>query len=61
MTPTYETILVETPAPGVGLVRLNRPTALNALNSQLTGEVICGDGSLRRRREHQVPDTDRQR
>jgi enoyl-CoA hydratase len=36
----YETILVETPAPGVGLVRLNRPQALNALNSQLTGEVF---------------------
>jgi enoyl-CoA hydratase len=38
---TYETILVETPAPGVGLVRLNRPTALNALNGQLTGEVFA--------------------
>jgi enoyl-CoA hydratase len=37
---TYETILVETPAPGVGLVRLNRPQALNALNSQLTGEAF---------------------
>jgi len=37
---TYETILVETPAPGVGLVRLNRPQALNALNSQLTGELF---------------------
>jgi enoyl-CoA hydratase len=41
MTQTYETILVETPAPGVGLVRLNRPTALNALNSQLTGELFA--------------------
>jgi len=37
---TYETILVETPAPGVGLVRLNRPQALNALNSQLTAELF---------------------
>ncbi len=36
----YETILVENPAPGVGVVRLNRPQALNALNSQLTGEVF---------------------
>jgi enoyl-CoA hydratase len=36
----YETILVETPAPGVGLVRLNRPAALNALNRQLTGELF---------------------
>jgi enoyl-CoA hydratase len=37
---TYEMILVETPAPGVGLVRLNRPQARNALNSQLTGEIF---------------------
>jgi enoyl-CoA hydratase len=39
-TLTYETILVETPAEGVGLIRMNRPKALNALNSQLTGEVF---------------------
>lgn len=37
---TYETILTETPAPGVGLVRLNRPGALNALNAQMTGEIF---------------------
>jgi enoyl-CoA hydratase len=37
---TYETILVETPAIAVGLVRLNRPQARNALNSQLTGEIF---------------------
>lgn len=36
----YETILTETPAEGVGLVRLNRPQALNALNSQLVREVF---------------------
>lgn len=36
----YETILTETPANGVGLVRLNRPQALNALNSQLVREVF---------------------
>lgn len=36
----YEMILVENPAPGVGLVRLNRPSALNALNSQITREVF---------------------
>lgn len=34
----YETILVETRG-AVGLIRLNRPQALNALNDQLTGEL----------------------
>lgn len=37
---TYEMILTETPAAGVGLVRLNRPQALNALNSQITREIF---------------------
>ncbi len=36
----YQDILVERPATGVGLVRLNRPTALNALRSQLMEEVV---------------------
>ena len=36
----YETILIELPAEGVGLVRLNRPQALNALNSTLTREIF---------------------
>ncbi|MDD5468952.1 MAG: enoyl-CoA hydratase-related protein, partial [Anaerolineales bacterium] len=35
----YETILVET-HDRVGLVRLNRPGALNALNNQLLGELM---------------------
>lgn len=35
----YETIMVETRG-RVGLVRLNRPTALNALNSQVLGELL---------------------
>ncbi len=37
---TYETILTETPAPGVGLIRFNRPQALNALNNQLVQETF---------------------
>lgn len=36
----YEMILVEMPVPGVGLVRLNRPQALNALNAQITKEIF---------------------
>lgn len=35
----YEFILTENPAPGVGVVRLNRPQALNALNTKLMQEV----------------------
>lgn len=35
----YETILAETLDGGVGLVTLNRPSAMNALNSQLMGEL----------------------
>lgn len=35
----YEMILIETPAEGVGVVRLNRPQALNALNNQLMHEL----------------------
>lgn len=37
---TYDNILTETPAPGVLLIRLNRPQALNALNAALLGEVF---------------------
>jgi enoyl-CoA hydratase len=36
---TYETLIVETES-GVTLIRLNRPDALNALNSQLMSELI---------------------
>lgn len=36
---TYNTLLIEQPSPGVTLVRLNRPEALNALNSELLGEL----------------------
>ncbi|MDZ4370049.1 MAG: enoyl-CoA hydratase [Phenylobacterium sp.] len=35
----YETLIVESPSAGVTLIRLNRPEALNALNSQLLGEL----------------------
>ena len=37
---SFETLIVET-ADGVTLVRLNRPEALNALNSQLLGELVA--------------------
>lgn len=36
----YQNILVDVPAEGVGLARLNRPQALNALNSQLMDELM---------------------
>ncbi len=36
----YEMILTEIPAEGVGLIRLNRPQALNALNSIITREIF---------------------
>ncbi len=36
----YASILVETPVDGVGLIRMNRPQALNALNSQITDEIF---------------------
>ncbi len=36
---TYETILTETIDGGVGLIRLNRPKALNALSAQLMAEL----------------------
>lgn len=40
--PTYKNILVETPEdyPRVGLIRLNRPKSLNALNADLILELI---------------------
>jgi len=38
---SYETLIVEAPSAGVTLIRLNRPEALNALNSQLLGELAA--------------------
>ena len=37
---TYATLLTETPADGVLLIRLNRPEALNALNTELLNELV---------------------
>ncbi|WP_309088157.1 enoyl-CoA hydratase [Phenylobacterium sp.] len=36
---SFETLIVESPSAGVTLIRLNRPDALNALNSTLLGEL----------------------
>ena len=36
---SYATLLIETPVVGVTLIRLNRPEALNALNSHLLAEL----------------------
>ncbi len=36
---SYQTLIVESPQAGVTLIRLNRPEALNALNSQLLQEL----------------------
>jgi enoyl-CoA hydratase/carnithine racemase len=45
MNDTFETLLVER-ADGVALVRLNRPEALNALNSTLLGELAALLGEI---------------
>ena len=37
----YETLIVETPQPGVTLIRFNRPEALNALNDLLMNELTA--------------------
>jgi enoyl-CoA hydratase len=37
---SYELIQVETPAPGVGVARIHRPDALNALNAQVMRELF---------------------
>lgn len=37
--PEYDNILTEVPVEKVGLIRLNRPKALNALNNALMGEL----------------------
>jgi enoyl-CoA hydratase len=42
----YQDILVETPAPGVGLIRLNRPKAWNALRRQLMDELVDAAGQF---------------
>lgn len=41
MDKPYADIIVETPASGVGLIRLNRPQALNALRKELMDELLA--------------------
>jgi 2-(1,2-epoxy-1,2-dihydrophenyl)acetyl-CoA isomerase len=40
--PASESILVETPAPGIRLIRLNRPDRLNALTNEMTRVGLPG-------------------
>jgi enoyl-CoA hydratase/carnithine racemase len=37
---TEPVVLIETPAPGVGLVRINRPDARNALNMEVRRRIV---------------------
>ena len=50
----YETILVERRG-AVGLITLNRPKALNALNAQLIAEIEAALDRARRRRRRSAP------
>src|SRR5215203_1525223 len=38
---TEPVVLVETPAPGVGLIRINRPDARNALNMEVRRKIVA--------------------
>jgi hypothetical protein len=38
---SFENIIVETLPGGVGLIRLNRPTVLNALNTATMAELVA--------------------
>ena len=52
----YETLIVESPSAGVTLIRLNRPQALNALNSTLLSELGAAlDAAERWRRRPRSP------
>ena len=37
---TEPVVLIETPAPGVGLIRINRPDARNALNMEVRRRIV---------------------
>jgi enoyl-CoA hydratase/carnithine racemase len=41
MNPTAETLDIESPAPGVLVVRLNRPSRLNAVNEAMRDEITA--------------------
>ena len=50
---SYENILVETKG-RVGIIRFNRPQALNALNAALIARAQRGDRRVRGRRQHRL-------
>ena len=39
---TEPVVLIESPAPGVGLLRINRPEARNALNMEVRKTLVKG-------------------
>ena len=57
---TYETIIVETKGK-VGIIRLNRPQALNALNAKLNAELTAAIDAFEADAEHRLRDPHRQR
>ena len=43
---TYENILLEQPEPGIYLLSVNRPKALNALNAETLDELAAAETEM---------------